>query len=1040
MTIIAAQVSDQDANDPPDTMAVNYVTSFSTLGPDNAPTVASTVPADGATNVPINQSVTITFSEPVNVTNPWFSLTCATSGAHTATVSGGPSSFILNPTTDFVFGEVCTLVIDRTMVSDQDNNDPPDTMVLDFTVGFTTEADPCTLSYTPVYNIQGSGAAAAITGSVTTQGVVVGDYEYPGSGSTASFLRGFYLQDLSGDVNPNTSDAIFVFNGNTNGVVVGDVVRITGTASEFQDQTQISGVTSLRKCGTGSVAPVDVTLPFASAIDAERYEGMLVRLPQRLYVSEHFQLGRFGQVLLSAGGRLAQPTNIVLPGAAANALQAQNDLNQILLDDASQGQNPDPILFARGGLPLSASNTLRGGDTTSGIVGVMTYTWAGNAASGNAYRVRPINALGGTINFVANNPRPMAVPAVGGTVRVVGMNLLNFFNTFSGCTAGAGGPTTNCRGANSSSEFARQYPKTVAAILAMNPDVLGVNELENDGYGSTSAIQFLVDQLNAATAPGTYAFINVDANTGQSNAMGTDAIRVAQLYKPGLVTPVGQTAALNSVAFVNGGDSAPRSRPSLAQAYQVNSTGAVFVVDVNHLKSKGSACTDADAGDGQGNCNIVRTNAATELVNWLASDPTGTGDTDVLLIGDYNSYAMENPISVIKNGGFTNLIEAFLGPDAYSYVFDGQWGYLDHALGSASIVGQINGVGDYHINADEPSVLDYNVEFKSAGQVVSLYAPDQFRVSDHDPVVIGLTPNAAPAVSANGPYTVAEGGSVNLSATGSDPNVGDTLSYAWDLDNNGSFETPGQSVSFSAAGLDGPSSYTVRVQVSDALGLSATSTATVAVTNVLPIVNAPSVTPEPSIKGGLVNSSATFSDPGPDAPFTCTINYGDGSGDLAGTVVGNTCTGPAHTYANVGSYTVIAMVTDKDGGVGTSSSTHSVIYNFVGFFQPIDNLPTLNVVNAGRSIPVKFSLSGNQGLNIFAADYPASQPITCDTGAALDDIEQTDTAGASTLTYDPATNQYHYVWKTEKAWAGTCRQLVVKLNDGTIHVANFKFK
>ena len=130
----------------------------------------------------------------------------------------------------------------------------------------------------------------------------------------------------------------------------------------------------------------------------------------------------------------------------------------------------------------------------------------------------------------------------------------------------------------------------MAAILAMNPDVLGVNEIENDGYGPTSSMQYLVDQLNAATAPGTYAFIDADANTGQLNALGTDAIRLAMLYKPATVTPVGQTAVLNSVAFVNGGDCAPRNRPSLAQAFRQNSNGEVFIVDVNHLKSKGSAC------------------------------------------------------------------------------------------------------------------------------------------------------------------------------------------------------------------------------------------------------------------------------------------------------------------------------------------------------------------------------------------------------------------------------------------------------------------
>jgi len=268
--------------------------------------------------------------------------------------------------------------------------------------------------------------------------------------------------------------------------------------------------------------------------------------------------------------------------------------------------------------------------------------------------------------------------------------------------------------------------------------VLGANEIENDGYGPDSAIAFLVDRLNDASAPGTYAYIDVDAATGQTNALGTDAIKVGMIYKPAVVTPVGQTAALNSIEFVNGGDSAARSRPSLAQAFQQNSNGQVFIVDINHLKSKGSACDVPDAGDGQSNCNVERVNAANALTSWLASDPTQTGDPDVVMLGDYNAYAKEDPIAAIEQAGFTNMIEHFIGAEAYSYVFDGAWGYLDYAFGSAAVLPQVTGVTEYHINSDEPPELDYNVNFKSPAQVASMYAPDQYRISDHDPVIVGL--------------------------------------------------------------------------------------------------------------------------------------------------------------------------------------------------------------------------------------------------------------------------------------------------------------
>ncbi|HEX5967970.1 MAG TPA: ExeM/NucH family extracellular endonuclease, partial [Intrasporangium sp.] len=413
---------------------------------------------------------------------------------------------------------------------------------------------------------------------------------------------------------------------------------------------------------------------------------------------------------------------------------------------SSQAQNPDPIVWGRNGEPLSASNTLRGGDTVTGAVGVLTYTWAGNAASGNAYRLRPIGTLGGNAEFVAANERPSAAPAVGGTVQVAAMNLLNFFNTFDGlpdtvnnCTNGVGGAATDCRGADTQAELDRQWPKTVAAIRGLGAEVVGVNEIENDGYGSDSAIAFLVDRLNEADGAGTWAYLDVDARTGQTNALGTDAIKVGMIYQPAAVTPVGQTGALNSVEFVNGGDSAPRSRPALAQAFRDHATGGVFTVAVNHLKSKGSACDAPDAGDGQGNCNTVRDNAARALATWLASDPTGTGDDDVLIMGDLNSYAKEDPVRTLEEAGYTNLIAKLIGRDAYSYVFDGQWGYLDHALASPSAEGQVTGVGEWHINADEPSVLDYNTDFKTPNLQSTLYAPDQFRVSDHDPVIVGLS-------------------------------------------------------------------------------------------------------------------------------------------------------------------------------------------------------------------------------------------------------------------------------------------------------------
>jgi len=122
------------------------------------------------------------------------------------------------------------------------------------------------------------------------------------------------------------------------------------------------------------------------------------------------------------------------------------------------------------------------------------------------------------------------------------------------------------------------------------------------------------------------------------------------------------------------------------------------------------------------------------------------------------------------------------------------------------------------------------------------------------------------------------------------------------------------------------------------------------------------------------------------------------------------------------------------------ANTIVVIFNWRGFFQPVHNLPKLNSVNAGRAIPVKFSLGGYQGLDIFAEGYPKSEQIACNSIALVDGIQETVTAGSSGLSYTAGSDRYRYVWKTQKSWAGTCRQLVVKLVDGTIQRANFKFK
>ncbi len=595
----------------------------------------------------------------------------------------------------------------------------------------TTDCDD---EFTAIPSIQGSTDTSPLAGTrVATEGIVVADHE-----GASPALGGFFLQDPAGDADDTTSDGIWVFNFSADEVSNGDLVRVVGPVSERFGQTQVTAdrdgvVVCAAADGAqppAAPAPAEVRLPFADDGYAERYEGMLVTFPQVLSVTETFGLGRYGEVLLSSGGRLPQPTNVAEPGAAARQVQDANDLNQVLIDDGTDVQN-QPIPFGRGGEPLSAENTLRGGDTTTGMVGVMSYGF-------NAYRVRPTHALGGRTDFQPANPRTEEPDPVGGSLTAASFNVLNYFNTFTGCRGGVAGESMDCRGADDAFEQERQADKIVAALEGLDADVVGLIEIENDGYGEASAIADLVRRLNHEVGSGTYRYLDVDERTGQVDSLGDDAIKVGLIYKHREVVPNGETAVLNTESFVNGGTSSPKNRPALAQAFLDRDTGGRFTMVVNHLKSKGSGCGAGNDDPQQGSCNATRVRAAQELADWLATYPTGIKEPDILVMGDLNSYAKEDPIDTLLEAGFTNLVEKFEGEDAYSYVFDGQWGYLDHALASETLVEQVTGTTTWHINADEPPVLDYNTDFKSQEQVESLYAPTPYRSSDHDPVLVGL--------------------------------------------------------------------------------------------------------------------------------------------------------------------------------------------------------------------------------------------------------------------------------------------------------------
>lgn len=575
-------------------------------------------------------------------------------------------------------------------------------------------------SLTPIGSVQGRGDASSMQGrTVTVEGVVIADLQRGDGDAFDTDLGGFFVQEARGDGDPRTSDGLYVY-GAAQDVSVGDLVRVTGRVTEYEGITQLSGRPQVVVCRGGAALPAaaPLTLPVAGDEELEALEGMLVTFPQELYVADHADFDRYGEVVLSAavdGGRPYQPTSLYDPGdprvARTLDLVARS---RIVLDDGRTRQNPEPVRHPAGGT-FTLADRFRAGDVLTGVTGVLDHAFG-------SYRVHPTQPA----THVRANPPPQDPPEVGGSLRVASFNVLNYFDGF-GSTCGPSG-RAECRGADGRSELERQAAKLVAALAALDADVLGLVELENDR--DQSALRDLVRRLNEATG-GAYAYVDAGA------PIGRDVIRVALVYRRTAVTPVGAPAVLDDRAFVDPqGTGSDRNRPALAQTFQ-DASGGRFTVVVNHLKSKGSSCGRGDDDPVQGDCNGTRAAAAKALLAWLATDPTGARDPDVLVIGDLNSYAREDPVAAFLAAGYVDLLREHEGEGAYTYLSDGMVGYLDHALASPSLAAQVTGAAAWHVNADEPDIIDYDTTFKGPAQE-ALYAPDPFRSSDHDPVLVGL--------------------------------------------------------------------------------------------------------------------------------------------------------------------------------------------------------------------------------------------------------------------------------------------------------------
>ena len=538
-------------------------------------------------------------------------------------------------------------------------------------------AQRCGDPATPIHTIQGRGPVSPLLGEVhTVEAVVVA--RVPAHGQP----RGFFVQmeDAHADDDPRTSEGLFVFAPDRRSVRLGERVRVTGTVAEHRNRTELAQVRRLLRCGKAAL-PAPAPLSLSAGTPLEPLEGMRVELTGKATLAAAPESG--SPYLLVAAERLYQPTQLQPPG---------------------QTVAPPLLLRVSGPLP-TAERPLRAGDRLDGLRGVLDQ-------HDDGYVLR----LAAPARFDPANPRPPAPPPpAAGQLRVVGFNLQNYFN---GDGRGGGFPTA--RGAATRTEFHRQRRQLGNALAALAADIIAVMEVENDGFGPDSAIADLARALSDAAG---VAYLPVRLPQQQ---LGNDAVTVGLLYRPGRVRPQGPPAVLDSATDRR---YPPRNRPVLAQTFAQRGSSERLTIAVTHFKSKASSCADAgdpDRGDGQGHCNLTRTRAARALADWLAADPTRSGDPDVLIMGDLNAYAREDPLRALAAAGYVDLIGQRLGKRAYTHVFDGRAGYLDHALATVSLVPQVAAVRIWHINADEPAIRGWPTP----------QLP--YRSSDHDPVIVDL--------------------------------------------------------------------------------------------------------------------------------------------------------------------------------------------------------------------------------------------------------------------------------------------------------------
>lgn len=567
-----------------------------------------------------------------------------------------------------------------------------------------------------ISQVQGRGLASPLLGQrVIIEAIVT---------ARAPALGGVFVQeeqeDRDGD--PLTSEALFLL-ADPGALEVGQQVRVEGVVGEHGDGgdqtiTALVELGTLLGCGTTEL-PVPHVIEQAPLVieDWEALEGMRVEVEPVATLLDADRLIRSAELLVSLDGRQYASTELALPGDEARKAYYDGLRSRLLLDTRLK----DPADLVRQlGLP-SAKAPWRIGTQVTEIAGVLSQRQG-----------RAVIHLTQTPK-VEQAERPAAPPPVQGELRIASFNTLNLFN---GDGKGGGWPTL--RGASDAAEWQRQLDKHVAVLAALRADAVALMELENDAGGPESAEAQLVKALNRALGGGRQG--DYVAVAPPALPLGGDAIRVGLLYRKSRLQPTGPALALTAAPF----DSL--HRPALLQRFVEPRSKQELTLVANHFKSKGG-CLEADPAnrdreDGQGCYNAARVDAARRLADWVIEQVGAPDQHAILLLGDFNAYASEDPVRLLAEQGFARVRVGGNGEADYSFVYDGWSGSLDHALASTRLRQLLGSAASWHINADESTAFDYQADDPARTALKQLYRKDPFRSSDHDPLLVGLNLNA----------------------------------------------------------------------------------------------------------------------------------------------------------------------------------------------------------------------------------------------------------------------------------------------------------